>query len=549
MVKNLIKNGVSLLTLRQTDILSAATVIMLMSFASAVLGLVRDRLLAQYFTADLVGIYFASFRLPDFAFQVLVLGALSVAFIPVFTEYWQKDKDEAWRLAASLLNLAVVAFLLIVAVFLIFTGPLSALIVPGLAKENPAHAALLVNLTRIILLAQVFFVFSTFLTGVLQSFQRFLFPALAAVFYNLGIIVGIVFFADMGMYGVAFGVILGAVMHFLVQLPLSISLGFRPRLSFDYSHPGVRAIGRIMLPRSLALAANQINLIINTSLASLISLASITFLSFAQHLALVPINFFGAAISQAAFPTLSVAKSKNKTDEFKRILLASLHQILFLIIPASTALFVLHEPFTRLVFGARLFTWEATLLTGQTLATLSLSLAPQGAAFLLMRGFYALQDTRTPLKLGLLAIFANMVLSATFVLILKWPVWSLGISASTAAFINFFSLLFFLNRRLGGFERTQLLAPILKMVTAALVMALFLWVPMRVFDQLFFDTSRTINLMIVVGIASFSGLASYLFLAWLLDIKEAKDFLILLRRIGNWRRILSQSEEIIEPTA
>lgn len=548
MVKNLLKNGVSLLALKQTDILSAATVIMLMSFASAVLGLLRDRLLAQYFTADLVGIYFASFRLPDFAFQVLILGALSVAFIPVFTEYWQKDKEEAWRLATSLLNLAVLIFLLIMAFFLIFTGPLSSLIVPGLAKENPAHAALLVNLTRIVLLAQIFFVFSTFLTGILQSFQRFLFPALAAVFYNLGIIVGIVFFSDKGMYGVAFGVILGAVMHFLVQLPLAISLGFRPRLVFNWSHPGVRAVGRIMLPRSLALAANQINLIINTSLASLISLSSIAFLSFAQHLALVPINFFGAAISQAAFPTLSVAKNRNKTEEFKSVLLASLHQILFLIIPASTALLTLHEPFTRLVFGARLFTWEATLLTSQTLAALSLGLAAQGAALLLMRGFYALQDTKTPLKLGLLTIFLNMVLSVTFVLFLKWPVWSLGISASTAAFVNLFFLLFFLARRLGGFDRTQLLTPIFKMTGAALVMAFFLWFPARIFDQLFFDTNRTINLMIVTGIASFSGLVSYLFLAWLLDIKEAKDFLILLRRIGNWRRILSQSKEIIEPT-
>lgn len=548
MVKNLIKNGVSLLTLKQTDILSAASVIMLMSFASAALGLFRDRLLAQYFTADLVGIYFASFRLSDFAFQVLILGALSVAFIPVFTEYWQNNKEEAWRLATSLLNLAVLIFLLIVILFLIFTGPLSALIVPGLAKENPAHAALLVNLTRIVLLAQIFFVFSTFLTGILQSFQRFLFPALAAVFYNLGIIVGIVFFADKGMYGVAFGVILGAALHFLVQLPLAISLGFRPRLVFDYSHPGVRAVGRIMIPRSLALAANQINLIINTSLASLISLSSIAFLSFAQHLALVPINFFGAAISQAAFPTLSVAKSRNKTEEFKSILLASLHQILFLIIPASTALLVLHEPFTRLVFGARLFTWEATSLTGQTLATLSLGLAPQGAALLLMRGFYAIQDTRTPLKLGLMTIFLNMTLSAIFILLLKWPVWSLGISASTAAFINLFSLLFFLNRRLSGFNRTRFLMPIFKMIAAALVMAFFLWAPVKIFDQLFFDTSRTINLMIVAGIASLSGLASYLLLAWLLDIKEAKDFLTLLRRIGNWRRILSQSEEIIEPT-
>jgi len=549
MVKNLFKNSVSLLTLKQTDILSAAAVIMLMSFASALLGLVRDRLMAHYFTADLVGIYFASFRLPDFAFQVLIFGALSVAFIPVFTDYWQKDRDEAWRLASSLLTLATLLFIFIIIVFFVFIKPLSFLIVPGLVKENPQHLALLVNLTRIILLTQIFFVFSSFLTGILQSFQRFLFPALAAVFYNLGIIVGIVFLSSLGMYGVVLGVILGALMHFLVQLPLAFSLGFKFRGVFNFSHPGVLSLGRLMLPRSLALAAYQINLMVNTSLASLVSLASITFLNFAQHLALVPVNFFGAAIAQAAFPTLSMVKNQNKMEEFKSVLQSCLHQILFLVIPVSTALFILHTPFTRLVFGARLFTWEATVLTGRTLAFLSLGLPAQGVSLLLMRGFYALHDTKTPLKIGLFSIVFNVALSAIFILLFKLPVWSLGISASLAASVDTLFLLFLLDRKIKRFDRNQLLLPILKMLCSAFVMAFFLWFPVKIFDQLFFDTTRTINLLWISVIASFSGLGSYLFSTWFLNIDEAKDFLMLLRKVGNWRRVLSQSEEIIEPEA
>lgn len=547
MVKNFLKNGVSLLALRQTDILSAATAIMLMSVASASLGLVRDRLLAHYFKADLVGIYFASFRLPDFAFQVLIFGAVSVAFIPVFTDYWQKDKEEAWRLAASLLNLATIMFIVIVIVFLIFLKPLSSLLVPGLARENPEHAALLVNFTRIILLTQIFFVFSSFFTGILQSFQRFLFPALASVFYNLGIIIGIVFLSSFGMYGVALGVVLGAFLHFLVQLPLAFSLGFRPRWTFDFSHPGVSAIGRLMVPRSLALAAYQLNLIINTSLASLISLSSIAFLNFAQHLSSVPINFFGAAIAQAAFPALAQMKSQRKMEEFKSLFLSSFHQILFLILPAAMTLFILHTHFTRLIFGARLFTWEATVLTGRTLAFLALGLTAQGVALLLMRGFYALQDTRTPLKIGLFSVFLNIGLSSAFILLLNWPVWSLGLSSSLAAWINFLFLLVVLSQKMESFDWRSLLGPVLKMALATLVMASFLWFPPRLLDQLVLDTNKPADLALATAIAVFAGLTSYLFSAWFLNIKEAKVFLTLLRKIGNWRKVLSQSEEIIEP--
>lgn len=545
MVKNFFKNGVSLLALRQTDILSAATVIMFMYLASAILGLIRDRLLAHYFTADLVGIYFASFRLPDFTFQVLIFGALSVAFIPVFTEYWQKDKKEAWFLASSLLNLATILFIFFVIIFMIFTRPLSSLIVPGLAKENPEHLSLLVNLTRIILLTQIFFVFSAFLTGVLQSFQRFLFPALAAVFYNLGIIIGIVFLSGFGMYGVALGIIFGALMHFLIQLPLAISLGFKPRLNFNFSHPGILAIGKLMLPRSLTLAATQINFTVNTSLASLISLSSITFLSFAQHLAMVPVNFFGASIAQAAFPTLSQVKSQNKVEEFKTLLTSSFHQILFLMAPAVAILFILHTPMTRLVFGSRLFSWEATVLTGRTLAFFSVGLSAQGLAYLLMRGFYALHDTRTPLKIGLFSILLNVAASAFFVLLLKWPVWSLGISASVASLTNLFSLMFLLDRRVGKFDRGKLLPPVLKIILSTSVMAFLLWALIKIFEVVF-NTNRTINLLLATSLTSLSGLSIYLFLAWFLDIKEAQAFLTLLRKIGNWRQVLSQNEEIIE---
>lgn len=546
MVRNFFKNGARILAFRQTDILSAASVIMLMSLASAILGLVRNRLLAHYFTPDLVGIYFAAFRLPDFIFQVLILGALSVAFIPIFSEYWQMDKNEAWRLTATLLNLAIILFIFVIVLILIFLKPVSLLIVPGLEKENPAHLALLLNLTRIILLTQIFFVFSAFLTGILQSFQRFLFPALAAVFYNLGIIMGLVLLAPLGMYGVALGVIIGAIMHFLIQLPLVLSLGFRPKFVLDFWHPGVLAVGRMMFPRSLALAATQLNFIVNTSLASLISLASITFLNFAQQLVFVPINFFGAAIAQAAFPTLSQVKNQEKIEEFKDVLLSCLGQILFLTVPVATAFLILHTPLTRFFFGAKGFSWESTILTGRTLAFFSLGLFAQSASFLLIRGFYALQDTSTPLKIGAVSTLLNILLSLLLVVIFNLPVWGLGISTSVGAIFNLTFLLLFLEKRVGKLDRARLFKPLGKICLAALGAALFFYLPVRYLDQTVLDTTRTVNLILLLLISGISGGSFYLLLASFLKVEEVKIFFSLMEKIGNWRKILAQSPEVIE---
>lgn len=547
MVKNFFKNGIKIFSVRQTNILTAATVIMFLSLASRLLGLLRDRLLAHYFTSDLVGIYFAAFRIPDLLFQILVFGALSVAFIPVFTEYLKKDRESAWDLASSLLNLTFLIFLVLLVLLFIFAEPLSLLLVPGLPKENPAHLALLVNLTRIILLAQIFFVVSAFLTGILHSFQRFLVPAAAAFFYNLGIILGIYFGqAWFGIYGAALGAVLGAFLHFLIQLPLTRSLGFHWRFDFHFSHPGVREIGKLTLPRSIALAADQINLAVDTILASLISLSSITFLTFAQHLALVPVGLFGATIAQAALPILSHLSSEEGLDHFRQTLISCFRQIAFLVIPLSVAMIILHTPIIRLVFGAKLFTWDATVLTARTLAFLAVGVCAQSSTLLLNRAFYALRDTMTPLKIGLVSIVLNILASVTFINFFHFPVWGLGLSASIAASTNLILLLFFLRKKIGGFTGQEFIMPLSKMFFAAFAMAGVLYLPVRLLDRVVLDTTRTINLIFLIAISGTFGFLIYLALAQVLHLEEVKTFWSLFKRLGNWRQVLSQSQEVLE---
>jgi len=205
----------------QKGILSAAGVLMAAVFFSRILGLLRDRFLAGAFfnpaTSWQLDVYFAAFRLPDMIFQLLVVGALSAAFIPVFSQYLFTKKAEAWHIASSVITAGLVLFFLLASVLAIFSLPLSRLIAPSFST---AQLQLMSNLTRVLIIAQVFFLVSNFLTGILQSHHYFLVPALAPIAYNLGIIFGIVFLSPVfGIYGPALGVIIGAFLHFLVQVP------------------------------------------------------------------------------------------------------------------------------------------------------------------------------------------------------------------------------------------------------------------------------------------------------------------------------------------
>ena len=407
----MVKNLFNLLYSRQTSILSGATIIATTLMFSKVLGLVRDRLLAHVFSPDKIDIFWAAFRLPDLIFQIVILGALSVAFIPVFTEHFEnKGKEDAFEMARAVLNVFLLIFILVTIVIFILAQPIiSNFIAPGFTFDRQMEV---VSLTRIILIGQVILILGSFFIGILQSFQRFIIPSLAPVFYNLGIIIGIVFLSKyFGIMGAAYGVILGALLHALVQLPLIWGMGFRFRFPLKFFNPGVKEILKLMSVRTFGLAAEQINETVGVALASLASIGSVTYLTFAQHLQVVPIGLFGATLAQAALPVLSSERSRGKMEEFKITILTTLHQILFLTLPATAILIVIRIPVVRLVFGASQFNWQATVLTGATLAYLSIGLAAQAISLLLVRGFYALKDTKTPVRVSIICVVANVVLS------------------------------------------------------------------------------------------------------------------------------------------
>ncbi len=543
-----LSKSLDLLTRRQTNILSAAFVIMVTVIISQLLGLVRQRLLVGIFGAsNELGIYLYSTQLPDTLFQLTFAAALSSAFIPVFSDYLTKGKEqEAHKMASTLLALGMVIFAVLSIILAIFAREVLQIFNLG-ANFSEQDMLLMANLMRIIIIGQLFFIIGTFFTALLQSYNHFFIPGIAAALYNLGIIIGVLIFSgNFGIYSTAIGVILGGLIFIGVQIPLARKVGFHFKPSLAYIHSdGIKKIGKLMWPRTLSVIVFQVGTVAIGSFISFLAdpgRMHVIF-DFAKTLAFAPVALFGQTIAQAAFPVLS--REKDKLDEFKTTFINSFNQMLYLVLPISVLILILRIPFVRLVFGADKFDWPATVMTGQTLALFSISIFAQALITLVLRAFYALQDTKIPLIIGSLATAILLFLAYLFIIVLHWGVESLGLAFSIASMVQLIILFLLLEKKVGGFKKAALFPSWAKFFISSLLTAFALYIPIKLLDQLVFDTTRTINLIILTGISSLLGLALYLFLTWFFDVKEAKAYVLMFRRMGNWRDILSKLDEII----
>jgi putative peptidoglycan lipid II flippase len=458
------------------------------------------------------------------------MGALTSAFIPVFTRYLTRDEEKkGWRMTATLINISLALLAVLSLPMLIWTTEFSRLLAPGFSADQIQQMA---SFTRIMIVAQVLpLLVGNFFTGLLQSYNLFIIPAVAPVVYNMGIIAGILILSPLwGLYGPVAGVGLGAILFMLIQLPLLLRIGYRHSLSFDVKDHGVREVGRLIGPRTFGLAVSQIDMTVDLILASLLGARMVTIFNFAQHLQQLPVGLFGASVAQAALPTLSVASVKDDGEHFRQTIVKAMHQILFFVLPASVLFIVLRIPIVRLVFGASRFDWEATVLTGMTLSVFSVSLFAQSLVHVLARGFYALYDTKTPVKVSVISILVNTVLSVLFVQYWHLPIWSLGLSTSIASIVNAVVLFVLLDKRLGHFPKWELFGSPLKMLLASIAAGCAIFVPLKVFDQLVFDTTRTVGLILLTGTATLAGLVVYLTIAWLFNVSQVVSFLSLIRR-------------------
>ncbi|MFW6282727.1 MAG: murein biosynthesis integral membrane protein MurJ, partial [Minisyncoccales bacterium] len=431
------------------------------------LGIFRNRLLASTFGASAeLDAYFAAFRLPDFIYNILIAGGIVVAFLPLFGEYFKENKEKAWGFVNNVLDVFLVLLISISIIFFIITPFLVDLIAPGF---EGAQRSLTILLTRIMFLSPILLGLSSVFSGIVQYFDRFLVYSLCPIFYNLGIIIGIIFLSPkFGILGVSFGVILGALLHFLIKIPAAFSCGFNFEWKLNFKSRRIKKLFYLMIPRTIGVAAEQINILVMTAIASILATGSVSIFNFAKHLYSFPIGIAGVSFAISAFPTLSKTFIKEKEEEFKILFINTFKKVFFLAVPAVFILFGLRNNIVSVVLKTGEFTVEASKLTSATFGILSLALFGAALVPLLFRAFFALKDTFTPTLITISIVILNVILAFTFIKLINnysilnnWirnlfqlkeiediSILGLAIAFFLTIYFKFFLLLFFLKRKI-----------------------------------------------------------------------------------------------------
>ena len=536
------------------SITSAAIIIGALSLVSRLLGIFRDRILASQFGAgDVLDVYYAAFRLPDLVYNLLVLGAISAGLIPVFTGLLSgdsKDHKQAWKLINSALNILLVAVIIICIILFLSAPYLMPLITPSFSPEKMATV---IGLSQIMFLSPIFLGLSAIFGSILQSFRRFFIYSLAPIFYNVGIIIGALYFVDnFGLNGLAWGVVLGSFLHLIIQIPPTFYLGYKYYFTFNWRDKNVRKVGRLLVPRTLTLVINQINFLIITIFASTLAVGSLAIFNLSNNLQSFPLGIFGVSLAVAALPALSALAAKNKMADFVATISTTFRQTLFFIVPISILLYVLRAQVVRVILGSGQFSWLDTRLTAAALAIFSLSLFAQGALPLIVRGFYALHNTKTPFFIGLISILINLASLWFFAWAFSWPNWfsffivaelkmadlwtiadfrllALPFSISISSLINLLFLMIALRHKIGRLDGRKILDSTVRIIFSSLGAGLFTYASLQVLSG-FIVTETFLGIFFQGLLAGIVGLLGYWLLGYLLNMEEMAIFVSAMQR-------------------
>lgn len=505
----------------------AATIVMVAFVVSRVLGLVREAVIgARFGTLDEYGAYLAAFRIPDLIFNLVAGGALASAFLPEFTVFLtNEDEENGWRLASAVANWLMIS-LGIVSLFAAIFAPwlVSNVIAPGF---EPELALLTAQLMRFMLVSTVIFSLSGLMMSILNAYQHFLVPAIAPVMYNLGILFGALVLAPyIGIFGLAWGVVLGASAHALVQIPKMFEYGLRysPILgrADESLWPSVRNVARLMGPRVLGAAVVQLMFLANTIIASFYGAPVLAALNYAWIVMLLPHGIFASSIATAIFPTFSRMAAKGDQAGMRDGLAQTLRAVLFVVIPSAVGLIMLRVPIIQLLFERGEFTHQTTIAVAWALGFYGFGLIAHSLIEIISRAYFAIQDTFTPVIIGGAAMIANIALSLTLIPFIgdptsleQGPQGALALANTLASTAEIFILLWLLRRKIGGINATELLNTSTRLFIAAGVMALALWGLQQ------WTVLTTLSIYIFTPLAIAIGGATYFAMTLILRVEEA----------------------------
>lgn len=508
-----------------------AGIVSFFTFCSRIMGLTRDAVVAYFLGATATAdAFYVAFRIPNLLRRLTAEGALTIAFVPVFTDYLRKSKKDAREVASVVFTYLSAALVIIVLLGVLFAPYLVRLIAYGFT-DDPAKFNLTVYLTRI-MFPYIFLVSLTALAmGILNSLKHFASPAASPILLNLSIIIGAAVFShrfEEPTLGLAIGVLIGGCAQLALQIPAMSRRGMLPRFNFNYKHPALKSLLLLMLPAAFGAAVYQVNVLIITLLASFLPDGSVSYLWYADRVTEFPLGVFAIAIATATLPTLSDHASAKDLTAFKRTFRFGLKSAFAITIPSAIGLYILAAPVIRLLFQRGEFTVSSTVGTVGALTFFVIGLPFVSGVRNVVPAFFAMKDSKTPVTIATVTVICNAILA----LILMKPLLhrGLALAISISNIINFILLVIFLRRKIGAIGMRDVFAGVARIVVTSIIMGLVVYLfKNHIVASLFYKGlfELIIGLFLSIGV----GIVVYMVILWIIRAPEFELFLSVLRKL------------------
>ena len=514
----------------QAGVMKAAGILVIANFLSSILGYVRDIIMSSVFDmSSTTDAYNAAFTIPDLIYTVLVGGGISAAFIPVFSGYLARKKyEDGYRMASTILNIVAIVAAIFCIFGEIFTPQLLPLVV-NFKNWSPEAVALTIKLTRIMFFQCFFMCLTGICMGILQSYKDFAPPSIGSVLYNITIIgVGVLLLTlGTGIAGFSIGVVTGSIVNLMVQIFPIQKHGFQYKRIIDMDHEGVKQFFKLFGPVLIGIAVTQINLVVNRRFASSQGEGILSNIIQAQRIMQLPINIFAYAIAMSIFPTMVEHFANGDIDSYKRDLSVGIRNVAFVILPCAVGIIAIRIPLIRAIYLQGNFSPKNVPVLATLLALYCIGMIGYSVRQVLLQGFYAVKETKTPVTINIFILCLNMVLTAVFVKL--WGANGIAIAYSSAGLASAFLQTFFLKKRVGSIRKQEIKESLSKCAISCAVMFVVLTAGIIIYEHYLSVESKMSQLMEVCVLFGI-GVLTYVIMALALKMQELTSIISVIKR-------------------
>lgn len=531
---------------KNNNLAAAAAIVMSSVIVSRITGFIREMLIPAKFGVEKISdAYYIAFQIPDLMFTLLVGGSISAALVPVLSGYIEKnEEEEGWKAASNFINFVTVCMIIGSILGIIFAPNLLSILSPSYSQNRPEMVPVTVNMMRVLFPSVTFIMLAGMCTGILNSYKRFASSAYGPSVYNVLCALSILLLSNSnkddyyGVYKVAYGIMASALLYFLFQLSFTLKYIHNYRLTLYIKEEGFKKLFRLAVPSLISSSIMQINIIISVGFTSLMPAGQVTALRMADRTWQMPLGVIAQAVGVAILPTLAGMLATGQLLEYKSTLMKSLKSVLVLSMPCSISFIVLSNLIVRTLFQfSGKVDNESVALTASILSIFSIALITQSISTILNRGFYAANDTKTPLFIGASTILANIALSYLFFKTTSLGARGMAVSYAIASIINAFLLIIVLDKKMQGLDLKKFLIFFVKLMACCAVMAFALLLSKVIFPPTFagsgYDFKTKILQLAVLGMQNTIGFAAFAGCALFLKVEEAQ---IMIRKLAFFRK-------------